>query len=47
MTSVPVEAAVGGRGVAAGGASVTQEGVVSSKWARDEEITGAIKQVPI
>ena len=28
-----------------GGASVTQEGVVSSKWARDEEITSALKQV--
>ena len=45
LTTVPVEAATGGKGVAVGGASITQEGVVSSKWAREEEITTAIKQV--
>ena len=41
-----MEAAPSGRGgVAAGGTSPGVEGVASSKWARDEEITSKIKSV--
>lgn len=48
LTTVPVESVHSGRhggGAALGGSGYTQEGVVSSKWAQDEEISSTLKQV--
>ena len=47
LTSVSVESVPSSRhgGTTTVGGTFSQEGVVSSKWAKDDQITGTIKQV--
>ena len=43
LVTVAVETVPSGRGGTLGGTSVMHEGVVSSKWAKDEQVTKALK----